>query len=86
MVFTNKHNETDTYSNWLITSCPYFTSICMYSFPTACRLGYYASDCNNVCGKCAGNDVCDSHSGDCPGECFGNLQKPKCNGKQSHVF
>ena len=58
----------------------------MYSFLTACRLGYYGSDCNNVCGKCAGNDVCNNHTGDCPGECFGNLQKPKCNGKQSHVF
>ena len=58
----------------------------MYSFLAACSLGYYGDDCNNECGKCAGDEVCNNHTGDCPGECLGNWQKPKCNGKEPHVY
>ena len=46
-----------------------------------CTSGYYGDDCNKECGRCAGNVMCDSHLGNCPGECLGNWQKPKCNSK-----
>ena len=57
-----------------------FEDACHY-ISIACLPGYYGNDCNNQCGKCAGNDVCDSHSGNCPRGCRENWLAPKCNGK-----
>lgn len=62
---------------------------CLLFYLIECSPGYYGDECNEVCGKCASSAACDSRSGDCPGECVGNWQKPKCTGKKfinQHVF
>ena len=48
-----------------------------------CPPSYYGNDCDTKCGKCAGNETCNSISGVCPKGCLGNWQEPKCNGKES---
>ena len=63
-----------------LLSVSLFEDACNY-ISIACLPGYYGNDCNNQCGKCAGNAVCDSHSGNCSRGCRENWLAPKCNGK-----
>ena len=51
----------------------------------ACPPIYYGNDCDTQCGKCAGNEMCDGDTGDCPKGCLGNWQEPECNGKTFHL-
>nr|XP_022308379.1 uncharacterized protein LOC111114378 [Crassostrea virginica] len=44
-----------------------------------CTPHYYGSDCNNTCGQCEGDDVCDNVTGHCPRGCKVHWNGTRCD-------
>lgn len=44
-----------------------------------CNTGYFGHNCNNSCGHCVNDRVCDHVDGTCDGGCKPGYQEPICD-------
>lgn len=43
-----------------------------------CDSGYFGKGCENLCGRCSNNDVCNHVDGFCPDSCSAGWKGPGC--------
>lgn len=48
---------------------------------SVCADHFYGKECNNMCGHCKDNSVCDKGTGSCPNGCQAQWTGAKCDGR-----